>query len=64
MKLPEDPKRWTPAEVSLYLASSLNSAADIPKPVAHDIAMFVKDKKITGRRFLSLNEVDLEESVF
>jgi hypothetical protein len=62
MKLPEDPKRWTPAEVSLYLASSLN-ADDIPAPVAHDIAMFVKDKKITGRRFLCLNEVDLEESV-
>jgi hypothetical protein len=46
----------------------LNAAAgggghDLPTPVAHDIATFVKDKKITGRRFLRLNEVDLEESV-
>jgi hypothetical protein len=68
IKLPEDPKRWTPAEVSIYLTSNLNAAAgagghDLPTPVAHDIATFVKDKKITGRRFLRLNEVDLEESV-
>ena len=68
IKLPEDPKRWTPAEVSIYLTSSLNAAAgggghDLPTPVAHDIATFVKDKKITGRRFLRLNEVDLEELV-
>ena len=68
IKLPEDPKRWTPSEVSIYLASSLNAAAgggshDLPTSVAHDIATFVKDKKITGRRFLRLNEVDLEESV-
>lgn len=70
-QLPKDPKRWTPAEVSIYLASSLNAAAvgggggghDLPTRVARDIATFVKDKKITGRRFLSLNEVDLEESV-
>lgn len=68
IKLPEDPKRWTPDEVSIYLTSSLNAAAgaaghDLPTPVAYDLATFVKDKKITGRRFLSLNEVDLEESV-
>lgn len=68
IKLPEDPKRWTPAEVSIYLTYSLNAAAgggrhDLPTSVAHDIAAFVKDKKITGRRFLRLNEVDLEESV-
>ena len=64
-QLPEDPKRWSPAEVSLYLTSSLNAASvgGGPTPVAHDIATFVKDKKITGRRFLRLNEVDLEESV-
>ena len=65
IKLPEDPKRWTPAEVSIYLTSNLNAAAGagLPTPVAHDIATFVKDKKITGRRFLRLNEVDLEELV-
>ena len=65
IKLPEDPKRWTPAEVSIYLTYSLNAASgrDLPTPVAHDIATFVKDKKITGRRFLRLNEVDLEELV-
>ena len=65
IKLPEDPKRWSPAEVSIYLTSSLNEATvgGGPTPVAHDIATFVKDKKITGRRFLRLNEVDLEESV-
>ena len=68
LKLPEDPKRWTPAEVSIYLTSTLNAAAvggghDLPTPVTHGIATFVKDKKITGTRFLKLNEVDLEESV-
>ena len=62
IKLPEDPKRWTPAEVSIYLTSG-GGGHDLPTPVAHDIATFVKDKKITGRRFLRLNEVDLEESV-
>jgi hypothetical protein len=65
IKLPEDPKRWSPAEVSIYLTSSLNAAAvgSGPTPVAQDIATFVKDEKITGRRFLRLNEVELEESV-
>lgn len=61
IKLPEDPKQWTPAEVSIYLTSSLNSAGhDLP---THDIATSVKDKKITGKSFLRLNEGDLEESV-
>ena len=68
MKFPEDPKQWTPAELSIYLTSSSNAAAgggghDLRTPVAHDLATFVKEKKITGRRFLSLNEVDLEVSV-
>lgn len=67
VKLPEDPKRWTPVEVAIYLTSSLNAAAgrghDLPTPVARDVATFVQDKKITGKSFLRLNEVDLEGSV-
>ena len=64
--LPDDPKRWTPTEVSLYLAASLNATGggyDLPTSVARDISTFVKDKKITGKIFLRLNEVNLAESV-
>ena len=66
MELPEDPRRWTPSEVSMYLMSTLNTGGghDLPASVACDIATFVRDKKITGKSFLRLNEVDLEESVF
>ncbi|KAF8799060.1 hypothetical protein BYT27DRAFT_7176555 [Phlegmacium glaucopus] len=63
IEIPEDPKRWTPAEVSMYLTANLNAGGghDLPTPVARDIATFVRDKKITGKSFLRLNEVDLEE---
>ena len=68
IKLPQDPKQWTPAEVSIYLSSSLNAAAaaaghNLSTSAARDIVTFVKDKKITGKSFLRLNEADLEESV-
>ena len=62
IELPEDPKRWTPAQVSLYLTSTLN-AHDLPTSVVRDITTFVKDKKISGKSFLKLNQADLEESV-
>ena len=65
VELPEDPRRWTPAEVSMYLTFSLNAGGghDLPTPVTRDIATFVRDKKMTGKSFLRLNEVDLEELV-
>jgi hypothetical protein len=62
IELPEDPKRWTPAQVSLYLTSTLNTH-DLPASVVRDITTFVNDKKISGKSFLKLNQVDLEESV-
>lgn len=61
-ELPEDPKRWTSTEVSMYLTSSLNMAGG-GHDLVHDISAFVKDKKITGKSFLGLNEVNLEQSV-
>ncbi|KAF8149095.1 hypothetical protein B0H34DRAFT_811661 [Crassisporium funariophilum] len=65
LELPDDPKAWTPAQVSEYLVSALHvgngiAGGELPAPIVHDISKFVRDKKITGRSFLRLSEHDLE----
>lgn len=61
-KLPDDPRLWTPSQLSTYLASSLRvTSGDLPVPVSHDVTAFVRNQKITGRRFLRLNESDLDK---
>ena len=63
--LPSNPKEWTPAQLASYLATALRvksgEALSLPSPVIRDIAQFVRDRGITGRGFLRLNDVDLEE---
>ncbi|KAF9526331.1 hypothetical protein CPB83DRAFT_908443 [Crepidotus variabilis] len=58
--LPDDPKSWTPSQVSTYLSSTLRAgSANLPGPVAKDIATFIRERRITGRIFLRLSEDDL-----
>ncbi|KIJ97341.1 hypothetical protein K443DRAFT_681613 [Laccaria amethystina LaAM-08-1] len=64
LELPEDPKTWSPTHLSTYLSSTLRGAGagEIPDQVTRDITAFVKEKQITGKTFLRLNEGDLERS--
>lgn len=60
--LPDDPRIWSPSQLSTYLASSLRvTSGDLPPLVAQDIAIFVRAQKITGKKFLRLTEGDLDE---
>ena len=64
--LPEDPKRWSPTHLSTYLSSTLRGAGagEVPDQVTRDITVFFREKQITGKTFLRLNEGDLEGYVF
>ena len=61
LELPEDPKTWSTTHLSAYLSST---AVEVPDHVTRDIIAFVKEKQITGKTFLRLNEGDLEGYVF
>jgi hypothetical protein len=63
--LQENPKLWTPTQLSLYLTSSLRfrKGGAIPLPVAKDIAAWVMREKLGGKRFLRLTEANLSEFV-
>jgi len=64
LDLPDDPKTWTPSQLSSYLASTLQAGdASLPTPVSKDISKFIKENRITGRVFLRLSDEDLEQSV-
>ncbi|TFK56492.1 hypothetical protein OE88DRAFT_1649806 [Heliocybe sulcata] len=66
--LPENPKLWTPSQLSAYLTSALRvrggegegEGPRLPGRVASDVAAFVRQSRIGGRAFLRLNEADLE----
>jgi hypothetical protein len=61
-ELPDDPRVWTPSQLSTYLSSSLRvTSGDLPQLVAQDVATFVLTQKITGRKFLRLTEGDLDK---
>ena len=66
LELPEDPKTWSPTHLSAYLSSTLHGAraGELPDQVTRDITAFVKEKQITRKTFLRLNEGDLEGYVF
>lgn len=62
----QNPKRWTPYQLSAYLATALRvksgeSLESLPAPIAKDIANFVREARITGKAFLRLSEADLDE---
>ncbi|KZT27597.1 hypothetical protein NEOLEDRAFT_1176611 [Neolentinus lepideus HHB14362 ss-1] len=62
-ELPENPKLWTPAQLSAYLAGALRVRGEgtrLPERVVSDVASFVRQARIGGRAFLRLNEADLE----
>ncbi|KAF9448486.1 hypothetical protein P691DRAFT_669333, partial [Macrolepiota fuliginosa MF-IS2] len=60
--LPDDPRVWTPSDLSMYLSSSLRvTSGDLPSLVAQDVVSFVRTQKITGRKFLRLTEGDLDK---
>jgi len=56
-ELSDDPRVWTPSQLSTYLASSGHSSP----PLAQDLATFILFHKITGQRFLYLTESDLHK---
>lgn len=60
--LPPNPKEWAPSQLSAYLVTALRmtGGGQLPAPVARDIAALVRNKRITGRVFLRLNDEDLE----
>ena len=65
LELPEDPKTWSSTHLSAYLSSTLRAGAgEVSDQVTRDIIAFVKEKRITGKFFLRLNEGDLEGYVF
>jgi hypothetical protein len=44
----------------MYLSATLGAGdANLPAPVAKDIAKFVNQRRITGKTFLRLSEADL-----
>ena len=67
--LPSNPKLWTPSQLSSYLTTALRVTSQektqdpnvvvLPARVAKDIAVFVKEMRVTGRTFLRLNDEDL-----
>lgn len=63
--LPENPKLWTPSQLSIYLASALRVKSGemlvLPPPVVNDIALFIRDKRISGRSFLRLTDHELQQ---
>ncbi|KAK0470353.1 uncharacterized protein EV420DRAFT_108695 [Desarmillaria tabescens] len=63
--LPTNPKSWTPSQLSLYLSTTLKvrsgETLQLPAPVAQDVAVFVRESRITGRSFLRMKEEDLEQ---
>ena len=64
LDLPDDPKSWTPSQLSSYLSATLRTGdAKLPAPVAKDIATFVNERRITGKTFLRLTEDDLLQYV-
>ena len=61
--LPENPKYWTPTNLSLYLGSvlSIEHGGTFSDPVVRDIQTTIINEKLSGRAFLRLNEDDLDE---
>ncbi|EDR07290.1 uncharacterized protein LACBIDRAFT_388494 [Laccaria bicolor S238N-H82] len=58
LELPEDPKTWSPTHLAAYLSSPLRGG-EVP---TREIVAFVKERQMTGKMFLRLNEGDLESS--
>ncbi|PVF95301.1 hypothetical protein CPB86DRAFT_764237 [Serendipita vermifera] len=60
-QLPDNPKAWTPSQLSTYLSSALRfkGGGSLPAPVAKDIAAFTLRERLGGRAFLRLSEENL-----
>lgn len=57
--LSKDPNSWTPSQLSMYLSANLQAGGSNLTSVANDIAKFVIERRITGKKFLTLSEDDL-----
>jgi len=55
MHLPEDPKSWDADQLAEYILSRIRSGT------GEKIAGFVRERRISGKAFLRLNERDLDE---
>ncbi len=65
--LPSNPKVWSTSQLASYLITALRvkstDAIPVPAPIARDIALFIKEARLTGRAFIRLTEEDLEMCV-
>ena len=62
--LPSNPRQWTSAHLSAYLANALrvrSGSGSLTLPA--DIAVFLRQNRMTGETFLRITEDDLEEFV-
>ncbi|KLO17368.1 hypothetical protein SCHPADRAFT_937068 [Schizopora paradoxa] len=62
--LPSNPKVWSTSQLASYLITALrvksSDSIPVPVPVARDIAVFIKEARLTGRAFIKLTEEDLD----
>lgn len=61
--LPQNPKYWSPTNLSLYLGTVLSAGRDGPLQdhVLRHVQIHVIREKISGRQFMRLAEADIEE---
>lgn len=61
--LPQSPKYWSPTNLSLYLGTVLSGKRDGPLQdhVLRDVQIHVIREKISGRQFMRMSEVDMDE---
>lgn len=62
--LPSNPKVWSTSQLASYLITALrvksSDTIPVPAPIARDIALFIKEARLTGRAFIKLTEEDLD----
>jgi hypothetical protein len=61
--LPQNPKYWSPTNLSLYLGSVLSAKRGGPllDHVLRDVQIHIIREKISGRQFMRLSEEDMDE---
>lgn len=61
--LPQNPKYWSPTNLSLYIGTVLSAKRGGPLPdhVLRDLQIYIIREKMTGRQFMRLSDLDLQE---
>lgn len=63
--LPQNPKYWSPTNLSLYIGtvSSVKRGGPLLDHVLRDVQIYLIREKVTGRQFMRVSEVDLDRYV-